>query len=128
MLVLLYTSHSISAMTAGLVGGTGVQHHSLSLANAPCVSALPNEMGVYLCLGYSRAARARARQDTLLRFGMCLYPAPSLATNTVQISNIRGRNTSQIVLRFQELIMFSREQRYSPSSAVGQAVGASSHS
>lgn len=55
-----------------------------------------------------------------------LHPAPSLGTNTVQISNVRRRDTSQIVLRFQELIMFSREQSCSPSSAVGRATAASS--
>lgn len=54
-----------------------------------------------------------------------LHPAPSLGTNTVQISNVRGRDTSQIVLRFQELIMFSRKQSCSPSSAVGRATAAS---
>jgi len=56
-----------------------------------------------------------------------LHPAPFLGTNTVQISNVRGRDTSQIVLRFQELIMFSREQSCRPSSAAGRAVAASSH-
>lgn len=55
-----------------------------------------------------------------------LHPAPSLGTNTVQISNVRGRDTSQIVLQFQELITFSREQSDSSSSAVGRAVAASS--
>lgn len=56
-----------------------------------------------------------------------LHPAPSLGTNTVQISNVRERHTSQIVLWFQELIMFSRKQSCSPSSAAGRAVAASSH-
>jgi len=37
------------------------------------------------------------------------HPAASLGTNTVQISNVSRRETSQIVLQFQEPIMFSRE-------------------
>lgn len=76
--------------------------------------------------GLQRGWGAGARHDTRLQDSACVSTSSCLSpgTNTVQISNVSRRETGQIVLRFRELLMVSREQDRSPSSAAGKAAAA----
>lgn len=121
VLVLLSISHWPRGGCCGAVAGSGPSQPPLAGTRTPqhCQGCA--------CAGAAAGLRSRSQaRYAAAGFGMCLYillPL-SLGTNTVQISNVSRRESSQIVLRFRELIMVSREQDRSPSSAAGKAAAA----